>query len=143
MKSKIVLMVLMIMTISIVKARAEDQIRVFLPFETRVGDTILQPSEYMIRQVSGTALQIVKNPRDPSTIHAEAMVMTIPAENGNVSDRTKVVLRRFGNSPYYIDKIWIQGKGSGYEFVLPESLRSLERERAFTTIYYDPVWVED
>jgi len=142
MKAKIFWMVLIALLLSMTKAAAEDRIRVYLPFETRVGNTILPPSEYTIRQVSGTILQFVRNPRDPATVEVEAMVMTIPTDSNKVSAETRVVLHRFGNS-HYIDKIWVQGKGSGYEFVLPESLRSLERERSFVSIYYDPSWVEE
>jgi len=142
MKAKILWMFLIALVVVMTKAQAQDQIRVYLPFEARVGDTILQPSEYVIRQVSGTVLQIVRNPRDPGTMQVEAMVKTIPTENSKASESTKVVLHRFGNN-HYIDKIWVQGKGSGYEFVLPESLKARERERAFTSIYYDPAWVEN
>lgn len=142
MKGKAFLMLLIALLGSMTKAQAQDQVRVYLPFEARVGNTILPPSEYLIRQVSGTILQFVRNPRDPATVEVEAMVMTIPTTNNKVSEETKVVLHRFGNS-HYIDKIWVQGKGSGYEFVLPESLRSLERERTFVSVYYDPAWSED
>ena len=142
MRAKILLMSLIALVVGVARAQAQDQIRVYLPFEARVGNTILPPAEYTIRQVSGTVLQIVRNPRDPATMQVEAMVMTVPTEQNMASEKTKVVLHRFGNS-HYIDKIWVQGKGSGYEFVLPESLRSLERERSFVSIYYDPSWVED
>ena len=41
---------------------------------------------------------------------------------------TKVVLHHYGND-YYFDKVWIQGKDYGYEFPLPDSVKSRMRER--------------
>src|SRR5207244_5961609 len=55
-------------------------------------------------------------------------VNTIPSMDNNSPDSTKVVLYHFGND-YYFDKIWIQGKNYGYEFVLPDEVKARERER--------------
>jgi hypothetical protein len=40
-----------------------------------------------------------------------------------------VVLHHYGDD-YYFDKIWIQGKNYGYEFPLPNAVKSRMRERA-------------
>ena len=60
--------------------------------------------------------------------HFETSTMTIPTLDTLTPKDTKVVLHRFGND-YFFDKIWIQGKNYGYEFPLPESVKSRERER--------------
>ena len=39
-----------------------------------------------------------------------------------------MILHHFGND-YYFDKVWIQGKDYGYEFPVPDSVKSRERER--------------
>src|SRR5437764_15051527 len=61
-------------------------------------------------------------------MHFETSAMTIAALDTLTPRDTKVVLHRFGND-YFFDKIWIQGKNYGYEFPLPESVKSRERER--------------
>ena len=130
MKPKIYLITLMVLALGILRAQAEPlhtQVTVNLPYAVRIGDKVLQPSEYAFRQLSGTVLQIVRNPHDQNR-QVEAMVITLPTEQNKASEETLVVLRRFGNN-YYFDKIWLQGRGSGYEFPLPESIKSLERER--------------
>ena len=59
---------------------------------------------------------------------SETSAMTIPALDINTARDTKVVLHHFG-SDYYFDKVWIQGKDYGYEFPLPDSVKSREREK--------------
>jgi len=134
MKPKIYLISLMMLAFGVLRAQAEPlhtQVTVNLPYQVRLGDKILEPSEYVFRQLSGTVLQIVKNPHDGANRQVEATVITLPTEQNKASEDTLVVLQRFGNN-YYFDKIWVQGRGSGYEFPLPESVKSLERERSMT-----------
>jgi len=54
--------------------------------------------------------------------------MTIPTLDNNTPENTKVVLHHYGDD-YYFDKIWIQGKNYGYEFPLPDAVKSRMRER--------------
>ena len=54
--------------------------------------------------------------------------MSIPALDPNTARDTKVILHHYGND-YYIDKIWVQGKDYGYEFPLPDRVKSRKKER--------------
>ena len=105
-----------------------DKVIVDLPYTVSVRDTVLQPGHYVIRQLPSAAdsrvLQIFSN----DGMKLETSVMTIPALDNNTPDSTKVILHHFGND-YYFDKIWIQGKNYGYEFVLPDEVKARERER--------------
>src|SRR5437879_1898602 len=105
-----------------------DKVIVDLPYTVTVRDTVLQPGHYVIRQLPSAAdsrvLQIFSN----DGMKLETSVMTIPALDNNTPDSTKVILHHFGND-YYFDKIWIQGKNYGYEFVLPDEVKARERER--------------
>ena len=134
------LLALIVLTVGVFEARAQgplhDRVTVDLPFYFRVGDRILEPSRYQIRQLSGTVLQIVRNPDDPKNMRVEAAMITIPTESARARRETKVVLRRY-NRQLYLDQVWVQGKGSGYEFALPESVKSREREwRTTSSVYY-------
>jgi len=53
--------------------------------------------------------------------------MSIPALDPNTARDTKVVLHHLGND-YYLAKIWVQGKDYGYEFPLPDRVKSREKE---------------
>jgi hypothetical protein len=106
-----------------------DQVTVDLPYSVTVNNTVLQPGHYVIRQmpsadISNRVLQIYSN----DGMKLETAVMTIPALDNNTPNNTEVILHHFGDD-YYFDKVWIQGKNYGYEFVLPASVKARERER--------------
>ncbi|HKW96267.1 MAG TPA: hypothetical protein VJN43_00970 [Bryobacteraceae bacterium] len=105
-----------------------DKVTVDLPYTITVNNTTLQPGHYVIQQmpstdISNRVLQVYSN--DGTKL--ETSVMTIPTVNNTTPSDTQVVLNHIGND-YYFDKIWIQGKDYGYEFVLPENVKSRAQE---------------
>lgn len=109
-----------------------DKVIVDLPYRVTVQNTTLEPGHYVIRQLQSAdnsrVLQIFSN----DGMKLETSVMTIPTLDNNTPESTKVVLHHYG-SDYYFDKIWIQGKNYGYEFVLPDSVKAREKERMAST----------
>jgi hypothetical protein len=106
-----------------------DKVIVDLPYSVTIGNKVLAPGNYVIRQNpseggGGRVLLIYSD----NGKHFETSAMTIAALDQLTPKNTKVVLHRFGND-YYFDKVWIQGKNYGYEFPLPESVKSRQRER--------------
>ena len=105
-----------------------DKVIVDLPYTVTVRDTTLQPGQYVIqRSWSGDnnrVVQIFSN----DGMKLETAVLTVPTVDNNTPDKTEVVLHHFGND-YYFDKVWIQGKDYGYEFPLPQDVKSRESER--------------
>jgi hypothetical protein len=53
--------------------------------------------------------------------------MTIPVLDPNVARDTKIILSKVGDD-YYYDKVWVQGKSYGYQFILPKEARARQRE---------------
>jgi len=106
-----------------------DKVTVNLPYPVTINDTVLQPGEYVIRQHESQAggSRILHIYSDQG-LKLETTAMTIPTLDNRTPEETKVILDHFGND-YYFDKIWIQGKNYGYEFVLPDKVKSRERER--------------
>src|SRR5262249_15152920 len=106
-----------------------DKVIVDLPYTVSIGNKVLQPGNYVIRQnpSEGGSSRVLLIYSDKGR-HYETSAMTIAALDTLTPKDTKVVLHRFGND-YFFDKIWIQGKNYGYEFPLPESVKSRERER--------------
>jgi len=120
---------LIVVASSIAIAQAQnlvDRIRVDMPYRVAVGDKVLEPSKFEIREVTENMLQFF----DSNELKVEATVFTIPTFDNQPSPETRVVLRKYGNDEYYIDRIWLKGRNYGYEFRVPERVRSWEREYA-------------
>jgi hypothetical protein len=106
-----------------------DKVIVDLPYKVTINDTTLEPGHYIIRQLDdpgggSRVLQIFSD--DGMKLRATAM--TIPTLDNNTPENTKLILHHYGDD-YYFDKIWIQGKNYGYEFPLPNAVKSRMRER--------------
>ena len=114
---------------AVAAAATTDQVVVNLPYRVTVNDRVLEPGEYIIKQADslGGSRWVVQIFKEKGMKH-ETTMMTIPTVDRKTPENTVVVLHNFGKD-YYFDKIWIQGKDYGYEFVLPEKVKSRERER--------------
>jgi len=106
-----------------------DRVNVTLPYSVTIGDRTLQPGDYVIQQSrdAGGGSRVLLIYSDQG-MKFETSAMTIPALDQRTPEDTKVVLHHFGPD-YYFDKVWIQGKNYGYEFPLPDSVKSREKER--------------
>jgi len=107
-----------------------DKVTVDLPYRVTINNTILEPGHYVIRQMDDAGggsrvLQVFSG----DGMKLRTSTMTIPTLDNNTPESTKVVLHHYGDD-YYFDKIWIQGKNYGYEFPLPNAVKSRMRERA-------------
>jgi hypothetical protein len=118
------------LSIGLMAQSGSDRVTVTLPYAVSVGEKVLDPGKYEIQRVSSTtdrALVIFSDDK----MKYETNVLTIPVLDNKTPEDTFVVLHHIGDQ-YYFDKIWIQGKTYGYEFVLPERARALQREIAET-----------
>jgi hypothetical protein len=108
-----------------------DRVNVNLPYTVSIGERTLPPGDYVIQQLrdQGGNSRVLLIYSD-NGMKFETSAMTIPALEGTnlTQDNTRVVLHHFGND-YYFDKVWIQGKDYGYEFPLPDAVKSRQRER--------------
>jgi hypothetical protein len=107
-----------------------DRVNVNLPYSVTIGERTLQPGDYVIQQLrdAGGGSRVLLIYSD-NGMKFETSAMTIPALDNRTPEDTKVVLHHVGND-YYFDKVWIQGKDYGYQFPLPDAVKSRERERA-------------
>src|SRR6476660_717489 len=87
-----------------------DKVIVDLPYSVTIGNKVLQPGNYVIRQnpSEGGGGRVLLIYSDKGR-HFETSTMTIAALDQLTPNSTKVVLHRFGND-YYFDKVWIQGR---------------------------------
>jgi hypothetical protein len=110
-----------------------DKVIVDLPYPVTIQGKTLEPGQYEIREMQSAAksriLQIFRNGQT-----FETSAMTIPALDNRTPEDTRVILHKLGNNQYYFDKIWIQGKDYGYEFVLPEDVRNRQQEMKSSTV---------
>ena len=105
-----------------------DGIKVTLPEPVTVGDVVLDPGEYEIRRASITTDQVLRIFSNDK-LRYQTNVLTIPVLDKDTPEETKVILHHIGDK-YYFDKIWMEGKDYGYEFVLPDKVRALQKELA-------------
>src|SRR5262245_48144707 len=105
-----------------------DRVIVNLPYPVSLQDRILQPGPYTIEEDRSQTKNRVLHIFSDNGMKLEATVQTIPTLDNKTPSDTTIVLDRYGND-YYFDKIWIQGKEYGYQFRIPETLKSRERER--------------
>lgn len=106
-----------------------DKVIVDLPYRVTINNTVLEPGHYIIRQLDdpgggSRVLQIFSD----NGMKLQTSTLTIPTLDNNTPEHTKVILHHYGDD-YYFDKIWIQGKNNGYEFPLPNAVKSRQRER--------------
>jgi len=111
-----------------------DRIMVKLPYAMNVNGTVLQPGDYEIRQHDSVAggSRILHFYSD-NGMKFETTAMAIPALDNRTPEKTELQLNQYGNE-YYLNKIWVQGKDYGYEFPIPDSVRSREREMKASTV---------
>lgn len=113
-----------------------DKVFVNLPYQVTIKDVVLEPGEYEIRQMSGQSNSRILHIYKDGGMKLETSAMTIPALENKTPEDTKILLHQIADR-YYFDKIWIQGKNYGYEFVLPDSVKALQKETQTVSARYE------
>ena len=119
---------ILVATVPICKAQTiEKQVNATIPYSIVVAEKTLEPGKYTLRETANHVIQVFEGDK----MLTKAAVITIDTEDKQPAKETKLILFRFGGNDnnYYLDKMWIQGRTTGYEFPLPERLKSLKRER--------------
>jgi len=106
----------------------DDRVNVTMPYTTVIGHKTLPPGDYVIQRMpsagGGGRVLLIYSDRG---MKFETSAITIPCLDPKIARDTKVVLSRVGDD-YFYDKVWVQGKEYGYEFVLPRDARMRRRE---------------
>jgi hypothetical protein len=104
--------------------RLFDKVVVDFPQTVHINDQVVPAGHYEFRQLRDTAggSQIVGLTTEGGA-HFETAAIPVPALNNNTPDATRVILQKVG-SDYYLDKIWISGKDYGYQFTIPDDVKS-------------------
>jgi hypothetical protein len=105
----------------------DDKVTVTMPYTTIIGNKTLEPGDYVIKRMSSPGGSRVLLVYSDDGMKFETSAMTIPVYDQNVARDTKVILSKVGND-YYYDKVWVQGKSYGYQFLLPKEARDRQRE---------------
>jgi hypothetical protein len=108
-------------------AMTHNRVIVNLPYAVAVGDTVLQPGNYLLQEITQRTIQFI-NTDDPDGPKVEATYTSIAAEKNETPETSSVVLGKMDND-YFLDRMWIQGQNTGYEFTLPERIKSRVKER--------------
>jgi hypothetical protein len=105
----------------------DDKVTVNMPYTTTIGEKTLPPGDYVIKRMSGLSPNRVLLVYSDEGLKFETSAMTIPVYDPDVARDTKIILSRVGDD-YYYDKVWVQGKSYGYQFILPKEARARQRE---------------
>jgi hypothetical protein len=110
--------------------RLFDKVVVDFPQNVHINDQVVPAGHYELRQLrdSGGGARVIGVTTEGAS-RFETAVISIPALNNNTPDATRVILQKVGPD-YYLDKIWISGKDYGYEFTIPDDVKSRIRERS-------------
>lgn len=119
------------------KAQIDTEVHVHVPYTTQVGDKTLPPGDYTIRQVDRSTDNNVLLIYGNNGMKFETSAMTIPAEKVNTPEHTRVVLGQLGNQ-YYFRRLWVAGANYGFEFPLPDSIKSREKEMREVAVNNQP-----
>jgi len=111
----------------------DDRVIVNMPYTTTIGHKVLPPGEYVIQRMHSASGSRVLLIYSDNGMKFETSALTIPCLDPNVARDTKVILSRLGDD-YYYDKVWVQGKEYGYEFILPKEARMRRKEMARVTV---------
>jgi hypothetical protein len=105
----------------------DDKVTVTMPYTTTIGKKTLPPGDYVIRRMPNQGGSRVLLVYSDDGMKFETSAMTIPVLDPNVARDTKIILSKVGDD-YYYDKVWVQGKSYGYQFILPKEARNRQRE---------------
>src|SRR5438445_11891216 len=106
----------------------DDRVNVTMPYTTVIGHKTRPPGDYVIQLMpsaggGGRVLLIYSD----KGMTFETSAMTIPCLDPKIARDTKIEVSRIGDD-YYYDKVWVQGKEYGYEFILPKEARQRRKE---------------
>lgn len=98
-----------------------------IPFEFNVGDKILPPGEYIVRQLnpdSDVSILQIRSQENGDTTTVQ-MITAV----SKVQDSTKLVFRRYGNK-YFFAEAWVAGDSNGLQAPRSRAERAVQRELA-------------
>jgi len=105
----------------------DDRVNVTMPYTTVIGHKTLLPGDYVIQRMPSAGGGRVLLIYSDKGMKFETSAITIPCLDPKIARDTKIVLSRIGDD-YYYDKVWVEGKEYGYEFVLPKEARMRRKE---------------
>ena len=105
----------------------DDKVTVTMPYTTTIGKKTLPPGDYVIRRLPNQGGSRVLLVYSDDGMKFETSAITNPVLDINTARDTKIILSKIGEN-YYYDKVWVQGKSYGYQFILPKEARDRQRE---------------
>ena len=124
-----------------VAAQANDQVIVNLPFQVHTQDKVLEPGQYVIREMNTNTgghkvLAIYKGGE------FQEMVSTNATEDPHNAHKSKLTLQQVGDD-FYLSKVWVQGRNVGYQLNLPAAAKSRMKELSAAKSQTAPVAVRE
>ena len=109
------------------------QVRVNIPFQFHVGNTMMAAGEYTIQQLDANSAALRISSKDG----ANAIVNMIGALSGTQS-MSKLTFRRYGKK-YYFAEVWIDGEKDGLQAPKSKAERATQKELAALNVRMETV----
>jgi hypothetical protein len=117
------IMALTVMTSTRV-ARAQETMRVNVPFDFVAGNTSLPAGEYSVETSGPTHTLILIDRKDAST---SALIITNAAVSAEPQSESKLIFNRYGDR-YFLSQVWTAGYSTGRQLL--KSAREKEMAQA-------------
>ena len=139
MKSRtlVVLVVAAFVTVMAAYAQSTARLSANIPFEFRVGNSVLAAGEYEIIPISTPRTLLVRS----ADGEAAVVALTNTAEKLLAPKDGKLVFNRYGNT-YFLSQVWHPGINRGYELPKSKSEREMAQNAARTELAYIKVTVQ-
>jgi hypothetical protein len=130
MKSRVfaTLTLLTLLTAATVFAQGGAVMEANIPFEFRVGTTVLPPGQYNVRSESLNGVLSIRC----HECKAGALILTNGIEAGKIPETGKLVFNRFGKT-YFLSTVWTPGYSLGRELPKSKAERELARNNSPAT----------
>jgi hypothetical protein len=138
MKSRTLVVLVVAAFVAVTAGYAQSSARLMgnIPFEFRVGNTVLPAGAYDITP-SATPRTLLVRSED-----GKAAVVVLPntAEKVQAPKDSKLVFNRYGNT-YFLSEVWHEGISRGYQIPKSKSEREMAKNAARTELAYIHVTV--
>ena len=105
-----------------------SRVKADIPFDFSIGDKKLPSGTYSVGRARQNSDDVVISVEDEGG-RSKAIRMSIPVLNVNITEKAKLVFRRYGDQ-YFLYQVWPAGGATGRQFPRSRSERELRQNLA-------------
>ena len=110
--------------LAVTAAVAQDRLEAKVPFNFRVGQSVMPSGNYMISQTGPIGTIVIKSADQSSS----AIVITNAVQSDRNASTGKLVFRRYGDT-YFLSQVWKPGTDRGHQLIQTRTEREMASAR--------------